>query len=274
MLDDLEEDNRQNIAKASAHRGTEIMKELQAGKQGAISDVEGMAIRHEGLFPAGTEQHLRQTLPENIEAAKKQSQKAEADSEWADTTYAKREEARKENVGIQDEFDKALKDKKKHAAAEYDAAMKFAADMKVDLDNKAIAAEKHAATQAEHAATKAKAAADKHEREREKWDREHTPEHLTQQEAKADAAAVMDMEREQNQYRADMGAMPFDARELEAIKHKALQAMPFYKARGFSLGQLVADMMAMQANQIEQGMSEGLDHHGRSGQLINPKGGH
>ena len=273
-LDELEEENRQQIAQASAHRRTEIMKDLLAGKQGAISDVEGMTIRHEGLFPAGTEQHLRQALPENIGAAKEQAQKAAADSEWADTSYAKREAARKESEAIDVEFDKARKDKKQHAAADYDAAMKFAANMKADLDRKAIAAEKHEATQAEHNVRAAKTAADKARRAQEKWDREHTPDYLTQQEAKAEAGAIMGAEREQNQYRADMGAMPFDSRELEQVKHKALQAMPYYKARGFSLGQLVADMMAMQANEIEQGMSEGLDHHGRSGQNVNPKGGH
>ena len=64
--------------------------------------------------PESFRTRLGQTTPEAIEAAKQQAQKAEADSEWADTTYAKREEVRKENVGIQDQFDKALLDKKKY----------------------------------------------------------------------------------------------------------------------------------------------------------------
>lgn len=260
--------------KAVAIKRAEIMKDLLAGKIGAIGDVSGMAGQFPGLFPSGTEQHLRQALPENIGSAKQQAQKAEADSDWANTTYAKREEARKESEAIQDEFDKALKDKKKHAEAEYDAAMKFAADMRAQLDNKAIADEKHAATQAEHARREAKTAADKAERAREKWDREHTPEHLTRAEAAAESQAIMGEERAQNQYRADMGALPFDASELEQVKHKAMQLMPAARVRGWNLGQLVAEAMAMQANEIEQGLTEGLGHHARSAQNINPRGGH
>ncbi len=137
--------------------------------------------------------------------------------------------------------------------------------------DRGVDAVKHVTDKALH---DAKTVADKANRDKEKFDREHTPEALTRAEAAAQSSEIMGAEREQNQYRADMGAIPFDARELEEIKHKALQAMPMYKARGFSVGQLVADMMAMQANQIEQGIYDGLDRHGRSGQLINPRGGH
>ena len=245
------------------------MLELRKGAPGAIAEVRGMSH-----VPESFRTRLGQTTPEAIEAAKQQSQQAEADSEWADTTYAKREAARKENEAIQDEFDKARKDKTKKQEAMDKWDRHF-----VDSEADRVAREN---TKSEHDATAArtkkehadKSAADKAERDREKWDREHTPEHLTQQEAKAESAAIMDAEREQNQYRADMGALPFDASELEQIKHKVMQGMPEARARGMNLGQLVGWAMAMQANEIEQGMYQGMDRHVRSAQLINPRGGH
>ena len=54
---------REGQREAIITRRGRIMKELEAGHQATISDVEGMAHRHEGFFPAGTEQHLRQALP-------------------------------------------------------------------------------------------------------------------------------------------------------------------------------------------------------------------
>ena len=182
-------DERKQQDEAVAIRRSKIMEDLKAGRIGAISEVSGMAGQFPGLFPFGTEQHFRQALPENIAAAKKQARDAEEGSRQADAQYARQEAASKENLGIQDEFDKALKDKRKHAATEYDAAMKFAADWKAELDNKAIAAEKHAATKAEHDAKVAKTAADK-------FDREHTPEALTSAEAKGQRSEEMGMARD------------------------------------------------------------------------------
>ena len=97
---------------------------------------------------------------------------------------------------------------------------------------------------------------------------------MTRAEAAAQGEAVMGVERALNQYRAEAGAVPFDSHELEQIKHKVMQGMPEARARGMSLGQLVNWAMAMQANEIEQGLTEGMGHHTRSGQLINPRGGH
>lgn len=310
----------QRSREAAQARAGQLMLELRKGAPGAIAAVRGMSH-----VPESFQTRLGQTTPEALEAAKRQSQQAEADSEWADTTYAKREAARLDSAAIDKQFDKALKDKKKYDVKAQATGFKDQlgdlktqlSDLGMDLREKTISPEEYKAkadvlvdaiaasvqglaklpgenvkaahrdvetaqrivrTTFDHGVQAVKHATDKalHDAKTaiDKWNREHTPEHLTQQQAKAEAAAVMGAEQEQNEYRANMGAMPFDAHELEQIKHKAMQAMPYYKWRGVSLGQLVADMMAMQANEIEQGMSEGLDRHGRSGQLINPKGGH
>ncbi|MGA8349912.1 MAG: hypothetical protein WB773_19135 [Isosphaeraceae bacterium] len=110
--------------------------------------------------------------------------------------------------------------------------------------------------------------------------RHHVPEQasspmeVTRQAAAEQAQVVMGEEREQNQYRADMGAMPFDPGELEQIRHKVTQAMPAARARGLNLGQLVSWAMAMQADEIEQGLTAGMEYHVRSQQNINPRGGY
>jgi len=248
-------------------RRERILKELESGHQATISDVSGMASQFPGFFPPGTEQHLRQALPENIEAAKKQAKKAEADSDWANTTYAKRAAATKESAEIDIEFDKARKDKLKHKAADYDAAMKFAADYKTKLDKDAATAAKHAKTKAEHDAKAAKTKAELDARQ-------NTPEAVNRREIADVGNRIMAAEQAQNQYRAEQGGTPFEASELEQIKHKVMQNMPAARARGANLAQLVDWAMAMQANEIEQGMYQGLGQQDRSGQNINPRGGH
>ena len=335
MLDDLEEENRQNIAKASAHRRTEIMKDLLAGKQGAISDVEGMAIRHEGLFPAGTEQHLRQTLPENIEAAKRQSQKAEADSEWADTTHAKREEARKENVAIQDEFDKALKDKHKYDVKAKATGFKDQlselksqlSDLSLDLKEKTITPGEYkekadvlvdaiaaaiqglAQVPGENAKTAhrdieaaqrtvrstfdrgvdavkkatdkaihdAKSAADKAKHEREKWDREHTPEAGEHRALAAERNEEMAMAQDVQAARADAGdrmAAQMGPAELQQVVAAVGRNRTMNSTLGFTLAQQVDYYMGQLEAKMVADFTRGMGYHDRSGQLINPRGGH
>lgn len=306
-------------------RRERILKELESGHQATISDVSGMASQFPGFFPPGTEQHLRQALPENIEAAKKQAKKAEADSDWANTTYAKREAARKESEGIDLEFDKALKDKRKQDVKAKATGFKDQigdlktqlSDLGLDLrEQKITPGEYHdkadilvdaiaAAVQAmskipgeelktarrdidaaqrqvrntfdqgvkavEHAADKArKDAKTKAEHDA----RQNTPEAVNRREMADVGNRIMAAEQAQNQYRAEQGGTPFEASELEQIKHKVMQNMPAARARGWNLAQLVDWAMAMQANEIEQGIFQGLGQQNRSGQNINPRGGH
>ena len=67
--------------------------------------------------------------------------------------------------------------------------------------------------------------------------------------------------------------MPDDPSELEQVKQTVTQAMPAARAQGLNLGQLVSWAMAMQANEIEQGLTAGMGYHVRSAQNINPRGG-
>ena len=70
-----------------------------------------------------------------------------------------------------------------------------------------------------------------------------------------------------------MGATPDDPSELHRVKQQVMQAMPAARAQGLNLGQLVSWAMAMQANEIEQGLTAGMGYHVRSAQNINPRGG-
>ena len=112
-----------------AIKRAEIMKDLIAGRTPAISEISAMAGQFPGLFPAGTEQHFRQALPENIEESRRQSEKAQAVSEWAEETYKQREAAKAENIDIQVQFNRARRDKINQDAAqrERDSAVEEAA---------------------------------------------------------------------------------------------------------------------------------------------------
>ena len=60
------------------------------------------------------------TTPEARASAKRQAQEAEATSAWGEQTYKAREEAHEENLGIQQQFNKALRDKRKDEADQRD----------------------------------------------------------------------------------------------------------------------------------------------------------
>jgi len=274
-------DERKQQDEAVAIRRSKIMEDLKAGRMGAISEVSGMAGQFPGLFPAGTEQHFRQALPENIEAAKKQARDAEEGSRQADAQYARQAAASKENLGIQDEFDKALKDKRKHAATEYDAAMKFAADWKAELDNKAIAAEKHAATKAEHDAKAAKTKAERDAKAAktaaDKFDREHTPEALTSAEAKGQRSEEMGMARDVQAARVDAGdtiAAHMGPQELQQVVAHVGKNRMMNSTLGFTLAEQVNFYMLQLEAKMVADFTSGMGQHDRSGQLINPRGGH
>lgn len=115
-------------------RRAEIYGGIEAGRPTDISRVSAMAGQFPGFFPAGIEQQFRQTLPENLEAAKRQAATAEAQSREADDIYARREEAHQETIDIQLQFNKARQDKVKHdmrqvaearRLAEHDATQEF-----------------------------------------------------------------------------------------------------------------------------------------------------
>jgi hypothetical protein len=124
-----------------------------------------------------------------------------------------------------------------------------------------------AAKKAEHDAKAAKTKAD-HDA------RQNTPEAVNRREAADIGNRVMAEEQYQNTYRADQGGTPFEANELEQIKHKVMQGMPRARALGWNLAELVNWAMAMQADEIQQGLTQGLDRSDRSRQNINPRGGH
>jgi hypothetical protein len=123
----------------------------------------------------------------------------------------------------------------------------------------------------------ARSAAEKAERAREKWDREHTPEHLTQQEAKQQGEEMMGMARYVRAARADAGdrmAAQMGPRELQQIvaevgrNRLANSTLGFTIAQQFDyyFGQLEAKMVA--------DFTRGMGQHDRSQQNVNPRGGH
>ena len=130
--------------------------------------------------------------------------------------------------------------------------------MKADLDNKAIAAEKHAATQAEHAATKAKAAADE---DRACIARSGTAriraEAVTSAEAKAQHNEEMGMAQDVQAARADAGdrmAAQMGPAELQQVVAAVGRNRTMNSTLGFTLAQQVDYYMS----QLEAKMVGGL----------------
>ena len=272
-------DATEAIERLNRAQGESRQKRALARIEGQITALEDKEDT-QGFLSAEDTLKLRRLR----EAAWKKEQ--EAKEEQAHQEFLKRQAAaKKDSSAIDDEMTKAWKDRQKQAEhseteaelrgvkaaqqkqKDFDEAIKFAADYKSELDKSAHAAEKQAETKAEHDARAAKTKAE-HDA------RQNTPEAVNRREIADVGNRIMAAEQAQNQYRADMGAMPFDASELEQIKHKVMQNMPAARARGANLAQLVDWAMAMQANEIEQGIYQGLGQHDRSGQNINPRGGH
>jgi hypothetical protein len=256
----------------TSHRG-EIIKNLMAGKTSAISEISGMAGQFPGLFPVGTEQRFRQALPENIEAARKQARDAEEQSRWGEQEYAARQqhekdegkardEALKEADKIRKEEDGNLKDRRARQDKQLESTMRSDEAFNKQLE--------HDRVKTEH---KAEQDRRKAEADRARQARENTPEAVNRRMAAEESNVVMGEEQRQNEFRRRSGAMPFEPTELEQVKHKVMAAMPEARARGMNLAQLVNWAMAMQANEIEQGIARGMSQQNRSRQNHTPYGG-
>jgi hypothetical protein len=272
----IEEQAKALQDKLTGQRGT-IMEALMAGKTPAISEVSGMASQFPGLFPTGTEQRFRQALPENIEAAKKQAQKAEADSAWADTTHAKREAARKENLAIQDEFDKALVDRRKHQDKQFESTMRsdeaFAKKTDKDLDKD----EREATRQAREAERDAERAARKAKTEAARRARESTPEAIEHRALAAQRNEEMGMAQQVQSARAGMGdtmAAQMGPAELQQVVAQVGKNRLMNSSLGFTLAQQVDYYMGQLEAKMVADFTRGMGQHDRSAQNINPVGGY
>jgi hypothetical protein len=254
----------QRSREAAQARAGQLMLELRKGAPGAIAAIGGMSHVSEELRT-----RLAQATPEAIEAAKKQSDKAIADSEWADTTYAKQVAATKESAGIDTEFDKALKDKRKHAATDYDAAMKLAADIKVELDTKAEHEAKAARTKAEHDAKAARTEADRKARE-------STPEAVEHRALAAERNEEMGMAKQVQAARAGMGdvmAAQMGPGELQQVVAQVGKNRLMNSSLGFTLAQQVDYYMSQLEAKMVEDFTRGMGQHDRSRQNTNPRGG-
>jgi len=135
----------------------------------------------------------------------------------------------------------------------------------IEQANEQDRAERDAGRQAERQKKDADRAQAQARRDAARTARENTPEAVNRSRAAEDANIVMAEEQRQNEYRQQQGAMPFEAGELEQVKHKVMMAMPEARARGMDLAQLVNWAMAMQANEIEEGVARGMGQQNRSG---------
>jgi hypothetical protein len=119
-------------------RRAEIIRGAEAGRPQDIARISGMAGQFPGLFPMGVEQRFRQALPENIEAARQQAMGADVVTTDAEAAYAASEAAAKENLGIQQQFNKAFQDKRKQQDKQFESTMRadehFAKQTAHDLD--------------------------------------------------------------------------------------------------------------------------------------------
>ena len=180
-----------------------IMKDLMAGRPPAISEVSGMAFQAPGLFPVGTEQRFRQALPENIEAAKKQSDRAKSDSEWAETEYANREEHDKQER----EAHKEAVDEKEKLLKEADDNLKEAARTQVRLSK-----------EWEKTLDKDEKEADRQHRESER-EREKA-EHKAKQDAEHRARENMPEAREHRELAAERNQVMAEAQRQNAMRRR------------------------------------------------------
>ena len=252
------EAERKQQDQAVAIQRAAIMRDLMAGRTPAISQVSGMAGQFPGLFPTGTEQRFRQALPENLEAARRQAQQAEEQSREADQEYARREAARKETAGIQEQFDKALRDKRTKEAADRD---RVAADAEAGR----LADERKAETLRRQADAKATRDA-----------RENTPEAFEHRARAAEQNEEMGMARQVQAARAGAGdvlASQMGPQELQQVVAQVGRNRTMNSSLGFTLAQQVDYYMSLLENKMVADFNRGMGQQNRTGQNISPFGG-
>jgi hypothetical protein len=160
-------------------------------------------------------------------------------------------------------------------------AMKFAADYKVELDRAAIAAAKHAKTKADqearHAKTKAEQAAKNAQHDAERRARESTPEAVEHRALAAQRNEEMGMAQQVQGARAQMGdtmAAQMGPAELQQVVAQVGKNRLMNSSLGFTLAQQVDYYMGQLEAKMVADFTRGMGQHDRSGQLINPSGGH
>ena len=260
------EAERKQQDKAVAIQREAIMRDLMAGRTPAISEVSGMAGQFPGLFPAGTEQHFRQALPENIEAARRQAQQAEVQSAQAEEEYGRREAAKKEGLDIQQEFDKARRDKQTKEAADRERIDADAEAGRAADERKAEQARRHAETLRRQ--TDAKAARDA---------RENTPEAVEHRAHAAEQNEEMGMARQVQAVRANQGdflASQMGPQELEQVVAQVGRNRMMNSSLGFTLAQQVNYYMGQLEAKMVADFARGMGQQNRTGQNVTPFGGY
>jgi hypothetical protein len=222
--------------------------------QGFLSAEETLQLRrlHEAAARfelEASEEAAAQDRRKRQQVAKKES--ADIDLQFDKYLRDQRTAAQKESAAIDDQFDRAQVDKRKQHAREVQEGLETAQNWKVELDNKALAAESHAELKRQQAARQAA-------QERKRIARESTPEALEAAEEKELRNRIMEEERAQNLFRGQMGAQMFAPSELGQIRGRVESHLHEAANLGWNLGQLVDWAMSQQAVAIEQGMRNSL----------------
>jgi hypothetical protein len=140
--------------------------------------------------------------------------------------------------------------------------------------DRGVEAVKHAA---DKAGKNAKTAADKANRDQEKFDREHTPGASERRVLTAQRNEEMGMAQDVQAARADAGdrmAAQMGPQELQQVVAAVGRNRMMNSTLGFTLAQQVDYYMSQLEAKMVADFTRGMGQHDRSGQLINPRGGH
>jgi hypothetical protein len=204
---------------------------------------------------------LARTTPEARAAASARAFEAEEVSQEAEETRERRQQSKREADKATDFAEDWARQITEAGNRQTDKALESTMRSDEAFNKQLEADRRRADTKAEHDRREA-------DRNAARTARENTPEAMNRRRASEDANTVMAEEQRQNEYRRQQGATPFEAGELEQVKHKVMTAMPEARARGMNLAELVNWAMAMQANEIEEGMARGMGRQNRSGQNL------
>jgi hypothetical protein len=256
---------RKQQDQAVAIRRAAIMRDLMAGRTPAISEVSGMAGQFPGLFPEGTEQRFRQALPENIEAAKKQAREAEEGSRRADEMWARQQEATKENLAIQKEFDKVLHQQRADEDKQFESTMRSDEDFNKQLERQRIRSERQAEQSRRRKETEAR-----------RQTRENTPEALQRRAIAEERGQILSEAEQQNQMRAQFGGMEhpaFEAGDLQQVVAAVGRNRMMNSQLGFTLAQQVDFYMGQLEAKMVTDFVKGMGQQDRSMRNVNPYAG-
>ncbi len=259
----------------TAQRG-QIMKDLMAGRPSAISEVSGMAGQFPGLFPAGTEQHFRQALPENLEAARQQARQAEVVSAQAETEYSRREAKSKamvEAVQFAQDFGRELTERQnKETDRALESTMRSDEAFNKKLEHDRIQADRKAEQDRKQDA----AAQRRSEVERARRDRENMPQARENRARAAEQNEEMGMAQQVQVARAGAGdvlASQMGPQELQQIVAQVGRNRTMNSSLGFTLAQQVDFYMSQLEAKLVADFSRGMGQQNRPAQNNTPFGG-